>query len=117
MIGVTIQLWDAPPDDVPGNSWAGPRVLTVEFPQGMLILENISSGPVPLEPGGVERVALSGGAGAHHLRAWHPGREQAAVAVAELWKADEAGDEVAGVGRAREVSAAGLAFLIRSSWS
>jgi hypothetical protein len=83
-IGVTIQLWDASPDDTPGDGWSGPRALTVEFPQGTLILENISSGPVPLQPGGVERVPLPGSAGAYHVRAWHRGREQAAAAVADL---------------------------------
>jgi hypothetical protein len=72
-----------------------PRDLTVEFPQGALILENISSGPVPLEPGGVERITLPGGAGAYHVRGWYRGREQAAAAVAELWDADEVGEDVA----------------------
>jgi hypothetical protein len=96
-IGVTIQLWDAPPDDVPGEGWARTRELTVELPQGARILEDISSGPVPLEPGGIERITLPGGAGAYHVRACHSGREQAAAAVAQLWEADQAGEDIAAV--------------------
>jgi hypothetical protein len=94
-ISVAIQLWDAFPDDAPREDWVESRDLTVEFPQGALILENISSGAVPLEPGGVERVTLPGGAGAYHVRAWHSGREQAAAAVLELWEADEVGEDIA----------------------
>ena len=94
-IAVTIQLWDTPPDHAPGNDWEGPRPLTIESPQGALILENISSGPIPLEPRGVERVALPGGAGVYHVQAWHRGREQAATAVTGLWEADEVDEDVA----------------------
>jgi hypothetical protein len=94
-ITVTIQLWDALPDHPPGNDWEGPRALTIESPQGALILENISSGPIPLEPNGAERITLPGGAGVYHVQAWHSGREQAATAITELWDADEVDEYIA----------------------
>jgi hypothetical protein len=65
--------------------------------QGVLVLENISSGPVSLEPGGVVRVTLPSGAGAYDVQAWQRGREQAAAAVAQLSEADEVGEDVAAV--------------------
>lgn len=94
-IGVTIELWETPPGAAPGDAWQGPRTLTVDFPHGTLILENISSGPVRLQPGDIDLLALPGGPGAYHVTAWHRGREQAAAAVRSLWDADDAGDDIA----------------------
>jgi hypothetical protein len=85
-ISVRIQLWTTEPDVPPAGEWDGQRLVDAEFPQGQLILENISAGAVDLLPGPVERLNLPGGAGQYRIKVWFRHRDTAATRVQQIWE-------------------------------
>jgi hypothetical protein len=92
---VRIEVWDTTADGETDANWSDPREIIVEFPNGQLIVENISAGPISLRPHGIEKLELLSGAGIYRITVRHRGRDTAAAAVQALWDADEVGDDIA----------------------
>jgi len=85
-ISVRIQLWTGPPDTQPTEEWSEPLDVSAAFPQGKLMLENISYGAVALSPGDLTQLRLPGGPGRYNVRVRSRNREAALLRVQEIWE-------------------------------
>jgi hypothetical protein len=85
-ITVRIQLWTGPPDAPPPEDWNDSFNVSAEFPQGQLILQNISYGAVALSPGDITQVTLPAGPGRYDVRIWSRNRDDAIRRVNEIWE-------------------------------
>ncbi len=87
-----LRIWNTEPRHITesqtNESWQDPRLVTIEFPEGKLIVENVAAGPVDLGHGHVERINLPGGPGAFAVRVAARGRDDINRLIVDALSAD-----------------------------
>jgi hypothetical protein len=76
-VRVDIELWDSAAPDAVTERWDVRHEAALTCPTGALLVENITAGPVPLEPGGDTIMCLPGGAIDVRLRVYARDRDTA----------------------------------------
>ncbi len=74
-----LRIWNTEPrhsaEPQTNVSWQDPQLVTIEFPEAQLIVDNVAAGPVDFSPGRVERIDLPGGPGVFAVRVAVRGRD------------------------------------------
>jgi hypothetical protein len=93
-----VRIWgdepQAPLEHDPGAPWERQRSVIIECPEAQLIFDNVAAGPVPFQPGSLERIDLPAGPGAFTVRVATQGRNDIRQLIATAL-ADEADGDVA----------------------